>query len=222
MGKIIKIVMLSFLFCGTASADVIYLRNGRSIEGIIKSDDGERIELEVGFGTVKFDWNTIERVEKSSFEEMQRIREGWTGQKEAELKAKKQEAQEVDFSRYMGHILVDAVINNAVKASLMLDTGASVVLLSNRIAQKLGVNSAERGKSNVKVMLANGQKIEAKYVLLDSVVVEGVEAKNVEAVVLAQDSDDKIIGDGLLGMSFLKRFNFQIDNDHKKLILQPK
>ncbi|MFH1245992.1 MAG: retropepsin-like aspartic protease [Candidatus Omnitrophota bacterium] len=221
MGIIISILVLSFLLCGAVSADVLYLRNGRHIEGIIKSDDGERVELDVGFGTVKFDWNTIEKVEKSSFEEIQRMREEWIGQKAAELQ-KKQETQEVDFSQDMGHILVEAVINNKVKASLMLDTGASVVLLSNRIAQQLGIDSDGGQKSNVKVMLADGRKIEAGYVLLDSVVVENVETKNVEAVVLGQDTGTTIMGDGLLGMSFLKRFNFQIDNEHKKLILQPK
>jgi len=66
---------------------------------------------------------------------------------------------------------------------------------------------------------ADGRIIDAKFIILDSVSVEGLEVKNVEAVVLLEESTMNV-GDGLLGMSFLNRFNFQIDTVNKKLILE--
>jgi len=117
--------------------------------------------------------------------------------------------------------MVDALLNEKVKASLLLDTGASTILLSNETAKKLKIKTDKVAKDNVLVRLANGQKVEAKYVILDSVKLKDVEAKNVGAVVLSETIEMQA-HDGLLGMSFLNNFNFEIDTSNKRLILQKK
>jgi predicted aspartyl protease len=71
----------------------------------------------------------------------------------------------------------------------------------------------------VELIVADGRKIHARYVVLDSVSVQGVEARKVEAAVLSEDRDPNM-KDGLLGMSFLKRFKFNIDLQNTKLSLE--
>jgi len=50
--------------------------------------------------------------------------------------------------------------------------------------------------------------------------VQGVVARKVDCAVLLDDTGDLGFGDGLLGMSFLKRFNFTVDQKQKKLTLE--
>jgi len=217
-------------FSFTSWADIIHLKNGRSIEGLIKNQDRERIELDVGFGTVKFDWTAIEKIEKSSLKEEKLLRKSWQEYKvkqekkdkerqrrEEEIKRQKElEPKLVDLAQDSDHIIVNALLNNRVHALLVLDTGASTVLLSKEISQRLDTQGKEH---KAEVQMADGRKKQARYIVLDSVKVEGAEAKNVGAVVLS-DREEQGDYDGLLGMSFLKNFNFTIDSKNNKLILQ--
>jgi len=230
--------MLLFIFCflvAVAGADVIHLKNGRSIEGLIEKEKNDEVVLNVGFGTVKFHKDAIERIEKAGPEDARLLRKSWQTQRKleekkwkdvekrrAEAKKKREfEPKKVPFSQDLGHIMVDALLNEKVKASLLLDTGASTILLSNETAKKLKIKTDKVAKDNVLVRLANGQKVEAKYVILDSVKLKDVEAKNVGAVVLSETIEMQA-HDGLLGMSFLNNFNFEIDTSNKRLILQKK
>lgn len=228
--RIVFISLLVFIFTSDSWADTLYLRNGRSIEGLIKKEKDNTIELDIGFGTVKFHREEILRIERSGPEEETIIRKAWQEQRKLEEKKQEErekeleearrreefEPKEVGFYRDSEHIVVDALLNKKVNASLMLDTGASVMLLSNDIAKKLDVRGA--GAEIVQVQMADGRKKDAKFVVLDTVSVEGAEAENVEAVILL-DSEAGI-EDGLLGMSFLNKFNFQIDTVKRKLILK--
>lgn len=234
MRRRILILILFFLtsFVCDIEADTIHLRNGRSIEGLITKEKDEGIWLDVGFGAVKFRKEEIERIERSDPAEVSRIHKNWQRQKkleeerwlkrEGELeetrRRKEFEPKEVKLSQDTEQIVVNTLLNNKANALLLLDTGANVVLLSSRIAEELGIEGQTKGGS-VEVKLADGRMIDAKYVVLDSVDVEGAVARDVGAVVLLDDSQMDI-HDGLLGMSFLNRFNFQIDTVNKKLILK--
>jgi clan AA aspartic protease (TIGR02281 family) len=102
---------------------------------------------------------------------------------------------------------------------LLLDTGASVIVLSYNIGKRLGIDSYAGGNI-VQLQMGDGRIINAKYILLESVNVQGVEADNVGAAVLLEDTPDMAFKDGVLGMSFLNRFNFKIDQSKKQLILE--
>lgn len=224
-----------FLVCLTPAAysDTVYLKNGRHIEGLIEKDGEDNIVLDVGFGTIKFMLAEIEKIYHSDTKENEEMQKDWKAQRkleekmwaEKEKRLKKErlrrelEPQKVGYVDVEEHIVVRALLNKKVKASFLLDTGATVVLLSDRIAKKLKINPGSSNKDNVKVQTADGRLIDARFVILDNISIEGVEAGNVEAVVLMENSGMDI-GDGLLGMSFLKRFNFQIDTVNKKLILK--
>jgi clan AA aspartic protease (TIGR02281 family) len=222
----ILILAYFFIFISEAGADIVYLKNGRNIEGIIKSEDENGIKLNIGFGTVSFRKDEIERIERSSPEESDILRKQWEIRKlETEEKLKKErltkerEPKRLDILQELGHIIVNATLNKKTAVQLLLDTGASVIVLSYNIGKRLGIDSYAGGNI-VQLQMGDGRIINAKYILLESVNVQGVEADNVGAAVLLEDTPDMAFKDGVLGMSFLNRFNFKIDQSKKQLILE--
>lgn len=103
-------------------------------------------------------------------------------------------------------------------AKLLIDTGASATQITAPMARNLGLdlNRAER----ISAQLANGQMVYAREVVIPQIQLQGVRVANVRAVVLEQQIPGQ--RDGLLGMSFLEHFVFQIDADKPELILQQK
>jgi len=214
------------IFLAKSPADTLYLKNGRSIEGLIKSEDEKTIELEVCQGFIKFDKDEIERIEKSAPPEAQVIRLKWERRiVQAQQRLQKQREEEermpkkVEFSQERQGIILNVTLNRKVEASLVLDTGASLIMLRKDMAKKIGIN-LDKVKPDAKLTLADGRKIDAKYIILESVKAQGVEAENVEAAILLEEVGEINFGDGLLGMSFLGRFNFKVDQKEKKLILE--
>lgn len=223
---ILLALLLLPIFALRAYADTLYFKNGRSIDGIIKNENEETIELDVGFGTVKFGRGEIERIGKSNYQQLEAIRQKWEKQRlEIEKRASQEKHQEdnrpkqVDVFQEQGHIITDVLLNRRVRASLLLDTGASLVVLKKSVAKKLGINLDEV-KIEATLIVGDGREVKAKYVVLESVRVKNVEANNVEAVILLDDASGATFKDGLLGMSFLKNFNFKIDYKNQKLILE--
>lgn len=220
------IVCLVFGFVTLAHADSLYLKNGRNIEGLIRSEDKDAVDLEVCQGVIKVKRNEIEKIEKSSSREVNLIRQKWERQKiDTQNKILKQQQEEegkpksVEFSLDSQTISVGVKINNKVEATLVLDTGASLVMLRKQVAEKLGFR-LDGAKADAKLTLADGRQVNAKHIILESIKAQGIEAENVEAAVLLEDVANANFGDGLLGMSFLKRFNFKVDHRERRLILE--
>jgi len=124
----------------------------------------------------------------------------------------------IDFNRYGLGIMVDAVLNRLLKANLIVDTGASVMVISKEIADKLGLNFTTKESATILVSLADGSKVKAYPTILESVKVGDVEVKNVRTAVLQNSQATE--EDGLLGMSFLEKFVIRIDAKSNKLILE--
>lgn len=98
-----------------------------------------------------------------------------------------------------GHYRAEALING-VKVNVLVDTGATGVAISQRVADQLGLQS----RSAIRTATANGDSI-AYMTRLDSVKLGGVEAHDVAAII-APGLD----GDVLLGMSFLSRMDVRL------------
>jgi clan AA aspartic protease (TIGR02281 family) len=214
-----SLAVFVFLY-GTAAADTVYLKNGRKLEGIVKSETDKAIELEVGFGTVKLMRADIESIERTDESGTDRLKEKWAKQAEARLQAEKARQyapKEIAAFDENGHLFLAVRINEKVDAKLLLDTGASTILLSRQKAEasRLDLESPKR----IQAKIADGRTVEAIPVMLETVRVGDVSAENVQAAVLAESLPDGHF-DGLLGMSFLNRFNFQVDYANKKLILE--
>lgn len=113
---------------------------------------------------------------------------------------------------------VQARIDDEEEARLVLDTGATSVQISSLLAERLGIGP-DAGRA-VQCTLAGGRVVPARLVTLDSVEVGGACVENVRALVLRHEGPSR--DDGLLGMSFLGHFVFQIDTDEDELVMKPR
>ena len=235
----VLVLLMLFGFRLAAKADTLYLKNGRNIEGVVVKENEHDVSLEVNCGIVKFPREQINSIQRDSAEDAQLIRQKWASQKEA-LAAKAQQVREkqaleaqqvrekqehepkqVVLDKQSGQVTVMTMLNKKVQANLVLDTGASCIALSSKIAAILGIDATINNDSGVfEMILADGRKVKAKRIILDTVSVQGSEVEKVEAVVLPEQEDSVIAHDGLLGMSFLKNFNFKIDQKSNKLTLE--
>jgi clan AA aspartic protease (TIGR02281 family) len=214
-------------------ADTLYLKNGRSVDGLIKSEDADSVSLDIGLGAVGFRKIDIDRIYRSNQVESELLRQKWDKQRINRIKKQEEDAKieaakaktedlkpkQVLVSRESGHIFVQARLNDKIPAELLLDTGASLVLLSSEMGRRLGIDK-DRDSNIIKMQVADGRQVNAKYVLLDSLKVQGVEVKKVDAAVLLDEAAGINFKDGLLGMSFLKNFNFKIDQSSNRIILE--
>lgn len=98
-----------------------------------------------------------------------------------------------------GHYRAEALINGE-KVEVLVDTGATGVAISQRVADKLGLASLNAIRTNT----ANGDSI-GYMVRLNSVKIGGVEANDVAAMIAPG-----LGGDVLLGMSFLARMDVRL------------
>ncbi len=108
-----------------------------------------------------------------------------------------------------GHYVADGEINGR-RVTFLLDTGATAVALSAKLARELGV---KRGAA-VTVQTANGAATGFET-RLDSVRIGPIEMREVAAIVAGEMEADTV----LLGMSFLKRVEFTQRDD--RLTLRP-
>ena len=111
-----------------------------------------------------------------------------------------QNASEVVLKRGTdGHYRAEALINNQ-KVDVLVDTGATGVAISQKVADKLNLKSIDA----VRTSTANGDTV-SYMVRLESVKVGGVEANNVAASI-----SPGLDGDVLLGMSYLGRMDVRL------------
>ncbi len=122
----------------------------------------------------------------------------------------------IPLIRKGNNFLAQVRLDKRVTARLLVDTGASLILISDDIARRLNV--ARNKESFFWLTLANGEKVKAFPVRLASVEAGGVRADNVQAAVLEKSFSG--MEDGLLGMSFLGRFAVRIDSSSPSLILE--
>lgn len=97
-----------------------------------------------------------------------------------------------------GHFVVDGRIDGR-RVGFVVDTGATVVALTERDARRLGLDPAASAYTAT-VRTANGT-VKAAPVRLPDVEIGGVSVDGVDALVLP----DRALGENLLGMSFLSR-----------------
>lgn len=223
----VKISLFLFFLLSLISqscADTVTLKNGYQMEGIIKRETDEYVELEINLGSVKFYREQIERVEHSSQEEKKAMEEFWKEERlksEAEQKSRQQRretgSKEIAVGRQGNHLFVNVVLNGKVNAKLLIDTGASFVVFSPAIARRLNI-STDAAKPDMKLTLADGREVPGKMFKLDTISIGEVRGNDVQAAVIYQEAPFQGY-DGLLGMSFLKLFKFEINLEKSSIIL---
>ena len=111
-----------------------------------------------------------------------------------------------------GHFHVEGRIDGR-RLTFMIDTGASVIALTERDASMLGIHPAERDYV-AKVSTANGT-VRAAPIRLGMVEIDDLVVHDIAAVVLP----DGALSENLLGLSFLSRLR-RFEYAGGKLILE--
>lgn len=114
-----------------------------------------------------------------------------------------------------GNFMVEVNFNNRVKALLMVDTGASLVTISDKLAKKLGYRTSSKS-AQIPFTTAGGM-VWMPMIALNTVSVGDATVDLVEASVNDQMGDM----DGLLGMSFLGDYRVEMDTARSQMILRP-
>ena len=120
----------------------------------------------------------------------------------------------VPLERRGEHYIVTAMIGNRGTARLILDTGASLTVLTPSAADRLGLSNLPT--QNIRVNTAGGPT-DAKLLNVNELNVAGMPVENINISLLSLDWNSEI--DGLLGMNYLRNFTFFVDQEDNKLYL---
>lgn len=113
-----------------------------------------------------------------------------------------------------GGLSVQAVVG-LEPVSMLVDSGASLVLVPQELAQKLQLKP-EADAKELTMVTADGRRIQAKEIFLPRIRVGKFTAENVRAALLVESVPG---ARPLLGLSFLEKFRFEIDANQKQLTL---
>lgn len=318
--------LLGLLLAAGAWADVVYLKNGNRMEGIVQSETAEEVVLDMGFGTTSLPRSSVARIKRSASKDRETLRRahqkeffdsgrwvpkgcadlfsryqdvGRAREKAMEARRRRESMREEEarlsgelgglegrerydawrrlqeiqtllplaerdmqayFTQYKGleeavaaapapadgeerdfreqlgdslkrlvkdfdqdsivsrrsgsHLIVQALLDRRVPATLMVDTGASLTTISPAIAAKLAPvpGSESEGLSS----MADGRRVKVKIFRVGSVEVGRSKEELVPVAVLPPPGPGV---DGLLGMSFLEHFAVQVDGATGQLLL---
>lgn len=110
--------------------------------------------------------------------------------------------------------LVIATINDSIEAELLIDTGASLSILKQNFIEEIELPI----KGEEPLMLNTvSDTVEARTIKLDSFGIN--EIKFADMSIGVTEMPDDFIPDGLLGMDFLSKFEFNLDQEDLTLYL---
>jgi len=137
----------------------------------------------------------------------------------AEIEAALRNPQSIPLSRQGEHFIVQAIINNTFNLSLMLDTGASISLISKSAFEALSQNLDVAYIKDLTLNTAGGAVTASIYQVTEFAIQGYLVHDFVFAVSPSYLNEGN---DGLLGMNFLRHFDFHIDQNNSLLILKSK
>lgn len=124
----------------------------------------------------------------------------------------------VPIEKHGNIVIVPVTLNNRQTTRLVVDTGASYTFICHALARDLAIDITRNPKT-IPFQTANGV-VEAPLTQLDSIMVGGMEIKNLTAAV--HDTTTEATAAGLLGLNFLSNFRLDIDIPKGLLHLEKK
>jgi aspartyl protease family protein len=126
--------------------------------------------------------------------------------KKLDLLEKAVSSEKIPLRREGNSYYATVMINGKHSEEMILDTGASSVVLPYKVAVECGVKIDDSAVPMI-ATIADGSRVKSKGVLLDSVRVGKFTAEHVECMVLPPEARNAPM---LLGMTFLSHFDFSI------------
>lgn len=105
---------------------------------------------------------------------------------------------------------------NSTEAMLLLDTGASITLITPQVAERLQIGQVE----GARVKGVGGRVLRAGKAQL-SRVKAGPASRDDMPVVIVGERGGSSFGDGLLGMDFLRGFKYSVDFSRSLIVWEP-
>ena len=116
-------------------------------------------------------------------------------------------SEKIPLRREGNSYFATVVINGKPPQEMIVDTGASSVVLPYSVAIECGVKP-EESTATVIATVADGSKVKSKLLQLDSIRIGKFTAEHVECCVLPPEAKN---APSLLGMTYLSRFNVSIN-----------
>ena len=135
----------------------------------------------------------------------------------ATLEKRTQGQQAVTLVKRGAHYVVSGHFDGQTQVALMIDTGASLSVLSQRRFDQLSGWLFPEYVRNANMNTAGGI-VNAPIYRFEQFQIGNYQVKNIEFVVMELSQLGK--ADGLLGMNFLQNFVFMIDQEKHKLFLK--
>jgi len=143
----------------------------------------------------------------------------------AEIEAALGQQKNIPLNRQGEHFIVQGLINDTFNVSLMLDTGASISLLSESAFAVLSQYSEVVYVKDLNLNTAGGMVTASIYQVAEFAIQGYIVNDFIFAVspsYVSEGREGSEGNDGLLGMNFLKSFDFHIDQNNNQLILKNK
>jgi len=115
-----------------------------------------------------------------------------------------------------GLIVVSVMLNERVKAKMVLDTGANIVVVTEEIFKRLNQEPSSGG--GVARLLTNCGEVEGRHLIINRIALGDAWKENVPSIVALNSYVLKGF-DGLLGLSFLGDFKIMIDYQRSNILL---
>ncbi|MEI6894150.1 MAG: retropepsin-like aspartic protease [Colwellia sp.] len=136
----------------------------------------------------------------------------------AKIESALRKPESIPLSRQGEHYIVQALINDRFTLSLLLDTGASISLISERAFSALNRYAETTYIKDIQLGTAGGQITASLYQVSEF----AIQGYVVNDFVFAVSPFVSKHNDGLLGMNFLRNFDFYIDQNNNSLMLKNK
>jgi predicted aspartyl protease len=128
---------------------------------------------------------------------------------------------QLPFRFHGGYILVDVTINDGQTHHFLLDTGASVSVVSPKVAASLPENIV--GSTSI-VSSVDPNSIDTRFILVDRLQLGSVVLERFQAAILpslaVRSGDETIIADGILGVPLFRNVSLTVDYPGQSLRLQ--
>jgi len=115
-------------------------------------------------------------------------------------------------------ILVDVILNQKVNATLILDTGATLSVLTPEITDILEISPKKDAVLHT-VNLVGGKTVDVPFVSLEEIKIGKAVVRNLNVGICPVSPNKPFVG-GLLGADFLTHYNVTIDHTNNRLILK--